>query len=268
MNFRLIYKKLGVKSIDVFSEFESPSNIKDVYFVKDIGFLCLDENSLMLVTDKGCSQILSLDNPMSICAGLVNSVYVLYNGGIKNINYVDNYYSRDILGNTEYSEIFGRLSKTKIDGMSMDSYEGVIVVCVPSINKFYKIRKNTIEEEYGTGVPEYSIANRPSRCSLYNPQGILVYDSDTTFVSDTGNGCIRSFGKTHRIITGNPLVPTIKPTKLLIDRKKDILYYLSKNYLRSVFVNGDREALLYESDHMISMALGCDNKIYALEEKK
>jgi len=265
MKFRLIHKKLGIKSIDVFSEFECPNNIKDIYCVKDVGFLCLCENSLILVTSEERRTILSLDNPMSICNGQKDSVYILYNGGIKNVNYKDDFYPTDILSISLRHAIFGQLVKTGIYGMSIDAYEEVIGICVSPIHKFYKIRKTSIEKEYGTGTPEYGLSNDLTCCSLYNPQGILVYDSNTIFVSDTSNGCIRSFGKSHNIITGNPLTSDIAPTKLLMDRKKDVLYYLSKNYLRSISINENRDAVLYESNHIISIGLAHDGKIYILE---
>lgn len=265
MRFRLIHKKLGVKSINVFSEFESPSNIRDIYFVKDLGFFCLCENALMLIAPKECRQIISLDNPMSICNGEPDSFYVLYNGGIKNINYKDKYYSTDMLSASVYDIIFGQLSNIGIYGMSMDSYSNTLGICISSMHKFYKLKKMSIEKEFGTGISEYGLSSDLTRCSLYSPQDILVYNTDTIFVADTLNGCIRSFNKTHRIITGNPLNSTIAPTKLLIDRKKDLLYYLSKNYLRSVFVDGSNDATLYESEYIRSMVLTDDGKIYILE---
>jgi len=265
MKFRLIHKKLGVKSTDIFSEFEYPNIIRDIYFVKDIGFLCLCEDSIMLLTQNDFSPVLSIKNPMSICSGLNNSVYVLYNEGIKNIDYSDNYYATDILNYSERDIIFGKLAKTGIHGMSIDAYGNTIGICVSPTHKFYKINKTFIEGEFGNGIPEYSLSSNLSQCSFCNPSGILVYDSDTLFIADTGNGCIRSFGKTHRIISGKPLDQTLNPTKLLIDRKKDILYYLSKNYLRSVSVDGSKEAMLYESDYISSMVLAQNDKIYILE---
>jgi hypothetical protein len=147
----------------------------------------------------------------------------------------------------------------------MDSWGNTLGICVSPMHKFYKIKKMSIEKEFGTGNPEYGLASDLTSCSFYNPQGILVYKPDTIFVSDTRNGCIRSFDKTHRIITGNPLNHNIAPTKLLIDRKKDLLYYLSKKYLRSVYVDGSNDATLYESEHITSMVLADDGKIYILE---
>lgn len=268
MKFRLIYKKLGVKSTDIFSEFEYSSDIRDICFVKDIGFLCLSANSLVSVTSEKCSNVLTIDNPMSICHGPLNNVYILYSGGIKSVNCSDNYRGSDILSLSQYNIIFRPLSKAGIHNMSIDSYENVIGISIPYINKVHKIRKLSIEKTFGTGIPEFGLASNLSYSSFCNPQGVLVYDSNTIFISDTGNGCIRSFNENHRIIVGNPLFPSIAPTKLLLDRKKDILYYLSKNYLKSISVGGGKDALLYESDKIISMALTDDGKIYLLEGEK
>lgn len=264
MKFRLIHKKLGVKSFKIFSEFEYP-DIRDVCFVKDVGFLCLGENSLIEVTESGFKEVLTIDNPLSICLGSINCFYVMYNGGIKRINYTKGYYSTDVMGLKECEDIFKYRSKIGLNNICIHKFEDIIGIAVPDINKFYKVRKSSIEKEFGNFIAEYSVANHLEYSSLSHPRGIFVYDVDTIFVSDTGNGCIRSFGEEHRIIVGNPASPQISPTKILLDREREILYYLSKNYLRSVKVDGSKDILLYEGENVKSMALTDDGKIYVLE---
>jgi hypothetical protein len=101
---------------------------------------------------------------------------------------------------------------------------------------------------------------------MSNPHGILVYNSNTLFVADTDNGCIRSFGESHRIIIGKPMTSEIRPTKLLTNKSRNVLYYLSKNYLRSSNIDGSRDAVLYESDKIKSFALTDEDKAFVLEE--
>jgi len=264
MKFRLIHKKTGVKSIDTFSEFEH-SNIKDLCFAND-KFLCLSDNSLLEITSDGCKDLLSIDNPISICSGSANCVYVVYNGGVKSFNCLNNY-AIDIMGAKECKPIFTSLSKMGLHDICIHYFKNITGLSVSPIHKFYKIRKTAIDKIFGNGMPEYSVASDLRYSSLCNPQGIIVYDENTIFVSDTGNGCIRSFGKKHRIITGNPIGSSIIPKKLLLDRKRNVLYYLSKNYLRSVLIDGSNDVLLYESKdaNIKSMALKDDGKVYILE---
>lgn len=268
MKFRIIHKKLGVKSIDIFSEFEYPSNIRDICFVKEIGFLCLGDSSLFVVTPKICQEITNLDNPMSICLGTTNTVYVFCQQGIKCFNYKDKFYQTDVFSPSELEPIFRNLSKMGIKDICVSAMDEVISFAVPLLNKVYVIRKGTIHKEYGTGIPEYSLASDLSQCSLFNPRGVLVWDKNTIFVSDTDNGCIRSFGETHRIIVGKPSLNLIAPTKLLANRKKGILYYLSKNYLRSVAIDGGRDVPLYENENIRSMAMTDEDVVYVLEGEK
>lgn len=265
MNYRLIHKKLGVKSLDVFSEFEYPHHIKDICFVKDVGFFYIGNQSLFLNKDKQCQEIMTLDNPMSICSENFN-IYVSYNKGIKSINCSDNYYSIDVLSSIEYKKIFGGLEKIGIKDVYIDVYNGIIGIALTHLHKIYRYQRGSVDMIFGTGVPEYSISSKINNCSISSPQGILVYDNDTLFVSDTGNGCIRSFGEIHRMITGHPMSNVLNPTKLLLNRRRNCLCYLSKNYLRSVNVDGTNDVLLYEGNKIKSIAQTHDEKIYMLEE--
>lgn len=265
MKYRLIHKKLGVKSYDVSYTFEYPDKIKDVCFVKDTGFLCLGKDSILLVKSNSCEKILSIDNPMSICLGNAGLVYVIYNNGVKSFNCKDCFYALDVLNNHNKTFIYGLLGKIGIRNLCIDYYDGIMAISIPDLHKFYVLRKMAVDRAYGSGVPEYSISSNLQQCSMNAPKGILVYDKNNVIVSDTDNGCIRMFGDFHRILAGNPLDKAIYPTKLLVNREKDILYYLSKNYLRSIAMNDNREAILYENEHIISMTIGDDGKVYVLE---
>jgi len=264
MQFRLINKKLGVKSISIFSEFSYPENIKDICYIKDIGFLCLCDNSIIKVTDQECNQVISIDNPMSICKGSEGHVYVSYQNGIRDFNYLDGYYHSELFGNEELENIYKPLKKIGVSGIYVHALGNTVGLSISPLNKVYVIRKGSVYKQYGSGLPTYGLSSSMQLNSFYNPCGVLMYNESTVFVSDTMNGCIRSLGDSHRIIVGNPLAPTIYPTKLLISNKKDILYYLSKNYLRSVTVSDSKDAMLYENEHILSMSM-VDDKIYVLE---
>ena len=262
MKFRLIHKKLGVKSIGTFSEFEC-SNIRDICFING-KFLCLNDNSLLEINDSGCTEVLSIDNPMSICPSFNNQAYIVYNGGIKSVNTL-NYYATDAMGLKECKPIFHSLSKIGLRDIYIHTYKNITGFAVSPIHKVYRMKKIVIDKEIGSGIPEYSVSNNLNHSSLSNPQGIVIYDENTIIVSDTGNGCIRSFGKSHSIIAGKPKDSSIAPRKLLLDRKKDILYYLSKNYLKSVLIDGSKDIVLYESETIKSIVLKDDGKVYILE---
>lgn len=267
MKFRLTYKKLGVKSTTIFSEFSYPENIKDVCFVNDVGFLCLGDNSLIQVTEKDCRIIAPIDNPMSICKGAEGYVYVSYGGGIRGFNYLDGYYHHEVLSSEELEVIYRPLKKIGVKDISIHAHDNLIGLAVAPLNKIFILRKGSIYRQYGSGIPVYGLASNMQLHSIHNPKGIWIYNGATFFVSDTNNGCIRSFGDLHRIITGNPLELSIYPTKILVDNKKGILYYLSKNYLRSVTIEDGKDIMLYENEHVLSMSM-IDDKIYVLEGEK
>jgi hypothetical protein len=268
MKYRIIHKKTGVKSFDIYSEFEHNTDIKDICFIKDIGFLCLGLSSIIVITPQLCREVVKIDNPMSICKGNEQNIYVAYNNGIKSIDYLDRYVSTDILGSSECYEIFGRLHKIGTKDIYIDQNGGKIGIAIRQINKAFVYNRNSIEKTYGNGMSEYSVSNKINNCSFSNPSGIIMYNSDTIFISDYGNGCIRSFGKNHRVIVGDPINKFLSPSKLAINKKRNSLYYLNLNCLRNVNVDGSRDVILYEGSNVKSFALTDEDKAFVLEEIK
>jgi hypothetical protein len=94
-----------------------------------------------------------------------------------------------------------------------------------------------------------------------------VYNKNEIIISDTENKCIRSFdfykNNINTIVISNSL-QDIYPTKIVLDRKKDILYYLSRKYLRSINLSNKKNSILYNGD-IKSIELNNQNKVYILE---
>jgi hypothetical protein len=263
MKYRLIHKKAGIKSIEVFAEFTYPEKIQDICFVKDYGFFCLGSDCLLQVKQDGYKSILTIDNPMSICC-FMDYLYITYEKGVKRIKYSDNFYQTEALTAKEYLLIFDKLTKVGVKQIAIDVNSDGILLAVPSLNKVYYLHKGDVLKEIGSGKPEFSLSSNIELCSLYSPQWSLFYNHGF-LVADTGNNCIRYFGDTHKIITGNPLDNVICPTKMLLSAKKDILYYLSKNYLRTVALSDGKDFVSYNGKNIVSFALMHD-KAFTLEE--
>lgn len=264
-NYTLFHKKQGVQSLEVFSNFNHLEEIRDICAFKEKSFALIDNKSLFILDENGIEKILTVHNPMSVCSVSDSTIYVSYEKGIKKVEYSNGYVISEFLSPIDCEKIYKKLDKIGVWGVRIDNYEGRTAILIEPINICYLMDKELIVMKIGNNSSGYSISNNITNSSICLPQGVAIYDSKTVIISDSGNGCIRSFGDKHKIIAGSPTNKELNPTKIVLDRQRSILYFLSGDQLKSVNLSSGRNSIVYTSKNLKSITLDCNSKIYILE---
>jgi len=271
MIYRLLYKKLGFKKPEIFHEFDSSLPIKDICYVNNIGFVYTQGEDLKVIKDKDSTSELNteyaIESPMSICFNeSFNSIFICCKNGIFEILLGRNGRIIEWIVTQEKDNFMRYFSKSKFEDLKMSCFMNTVAIASRTINRCFILQNSEIKKVIGNGHRNYSITNDSKDCSLSFPMDIVIHDLNNFFVADTNNGCIRNFGDKHNIIIGHPNSEELKPSFMALDRKKGNLYFLSKNYLNSMYLKDRKSYILMENENLKYLVLGKNNVLYTLEE--
>ena len=269
MKYNLIYKKSGVKIIKKILSIEAASTIIDFCCVKD-GFFIVEEticylinlnNEIIFEKDFGSNVI------RAVCS-CNNDIYALTRNNGEIINIIT---GQDWIRGNEKKKFAKQFENLK-------DYSGYIycnnmhmVVSIEELNKCYIFDVNETYRVIGNGRREFSLSSDVLKSGISRPKGIVLFNNNL-YISDYGNGCIRSFqniddDSTHKLLLGHPTNTNkhIKVNKLFIINKN--LYYNSGDTIYQSSINNDNQVIYYKDDKIKNMSISYDGtKIITLVE--
>ena len=265
MKYQLLHKKVSSKTFEKINSFSTDDKIIDFCTGNKLfDFLFISETSLHFKCIETELQTLSeIYNPMSICRD-IDVAYLSHNEGIKSISINENFHLSETLDKNSAHRILGPLVKIGVRGISLACLNGQLAILIASLNKFFIYSNGTISKEIGCGKSGYSIASNIKDSYLNEPQGIDFINEDRMLVADTENHCIREFSENHKLICGDPSHKSLSPKKICYDRTKEIVYFLSNNYLKMVSCDSKFVKDAYEGE-VISFSLFENGDVFILE---
>ena len=258
MKYNFSYKKPGVKSLEHILFLDTPSPIRDFCCVNNGFFIVEDYRSYLINTNREIQfeRNIGYNEIRSICS-YDNEVYGLTNNSGNIINMITQESWLKAVEKNKFSKYFQNIKEYNGHIQTDNVY---MSVSIEDLNRVFILNAEAIYKTIGNGRRDYCLSSNILESGVSLPKGIVLYN-DELFISDYGNGCIRSFSSfdynvTHKVIAGSPTKKNIKANKMFVINK--ILYYDSNDVIYQCSIGGGNPTIYYKNDKLRNISINHD----------